>query len=131
MATIDKDIANGLAKMTNVNSGGHHDDQKFIGEFVFGVDAFPPALNKKSAMREQDIDGAYGRALNTGRGVVGEGDGAGPGVVGIAACAAYLGLGDNRSNGTRFSLLRGRGLLFLPARLEPHVKAGPVQVNKS
>jgi hypothetical protein len=86
MASVDRDTLNGIAKTTDVNAGGHSEEEKFNGEFVFGVDAFPVAA-MLSAMREQNIDGAYGRALNTGRGVVGEGGDAGPGVVGIAGNA--------------------------------------------
>jgi hypothetical protein len=83
MSSIDKDTFNGLAKLTDVHAGGQPEREPFNGTFVFGIDAFP-AFAKQSAMKGQDIDGAYGRALNAGRGVVGEGDDAGPGIVGIA-----------------------------------------------
>ena len=83
MASVDKDTRNGLGKMTDVHAGGQVGDAQFDGEIVFGIDAFA-AFATVSAMRRQNIDGAYGRGLNTGRGVVGEGGTAGPGVVGIA-----------------------------------------------
>jgi hypothetical protein len=86
MASVDRDTLNGIAAMTDVHAGGQSYQVPFNGEFVFGVDAFP-VFAMQSAMRGQDIDGAYGRALNAGRGVVGEGGDAGPGVVGIAGDA--------------------------------------------
>jgi hypothetical protein len=85
VASVDKDTLNDTAKMTDVHASPSVEVQ-FNGEFVFGVDAFPVTA-MLSAMREQNIDGAYGRAQNTGRGVVGEGGDAGPGVVGIAGNA--------------------------------------------
>ena len=85
MASVDKDTFNGLAKMTDVNAGGHSELDPFDGVFVFGMDAFPAfAMTSRSAMRNQTIDGGYGRAFNSGRGIVGEGGDTGPGVVGIA-----------------------------------------------
>ena len=81
MASIDKNTLNDLAKMTDVHASPP--EGPFDGEIVFGVDAFP-AFATVSPMRRQNIDGVYGRGLNTGRGVVGEGGAAGPGVVGIA-----------------------------------------------
>ena len=47
------------------------------------MDAFA-AFALQSAMRNQQIDGGYGRGFNDGRGLVGEGGDRGPGVVGIA-----------------------------------------------
>jgi hypothetical protein len=71
--------------MTDVNAGGHSDLDPFDGVFVFGMDAFPAfAMTSRSAMKNQTIDGGYGRAFNSGRGIVGEGGDAGPGVVGVA-----------------------------------------------
>ena len=85
MASIDRDTFNGLAKMTGVEAGGHSELDPFDGVFVFGIDAFPAfAMTSRSAMRNQTIDGGYGRAFNSGRGLVGEGGDTGPGVVGIA-----------------------------------------------
>src|SRR4029453_4310128 len=83
MAAVDKDPLNAVAKMTDVHAGAQPTNELFNGAFVFGVDAFP-AFAFKSAMGGQDVDGAYGRAINAGRGVVGEGGDGGPGVVGIA-----------------------------------------------
>jgi hypothetical protein len=85
MASVDRDTFNGLAKMTDVNAGGHSELDPFDGVFVFGMDAFPAfAMVSQSAMKNQTIDGGYGRAFNAGRGLVGEGGDTGPGVVGIA-----------------------------------------------
>jgi hypothetical protein len=85
MASVDRDTFNGLAKMTDVNAGGHSELDPFDGVFVFGMDAFPAfAMVSRSAMKNQTIDGGYGRAFNSGRGIVGEGGDTGPGVVGIA-----------------------------------------------
>jgi hypothetical protein len=85
MASVDRDTFNGLAKMTDVNAGGHSVLDPFNGVFVFGMDAFPAfAMVSRSAMKNQTIDGGYGRAFNSGRGIVGEGGDTGPGVVGIA-----------------------------------------------
>ncbi len=85
MASVDRNTFNGLAKMTDVNSGGHSELDPFDGVFVFGMDAFPAfAMTSRSAMKNQTIDGGYGRAFNAGRGIVGEGGDTGPGVVGIA-----------------------------------------------
>jgi hypothetical protein len=83
MASVDKDTLNGVAKTTDVHAGAQPTNALFNGAYVFGADAFP-AFAFKSAMSGQDIDGAYGRAMNAGRGVVGEGAEVGPGVVGIA-----------------------------------------------
>ena len=85
MASVDRNTSNGLAKMTDVNAGGHSELDPFDGVFVFGMDAFPAfAMVSQSAMKNQTIDGGYGRAFNAGRGLVGEGGDTGPGVVGIA-----------------------------------------------
>ncbi len=85
MASVDRNTFNGLAKMTDVNAGGHSELDPFNGVFVFGMDAFPAfAMVSQSAMKNQTIDGGYGRAFNAGRGLVGEGGDTGPGVVGIA-----------------------------------------------
>jgi hypothetical protein len=85
MASVDRNTFNGLAKMTDVNAGGHSELDPFDGVFVFGMDAFPAfAMVSQSAMKNQTIDGGYGRAFNAGRGLVGEGGDTGPGVVGIA-----------------------------------------------
>jgi hypothetical protein len=83
MASVDKDTLNGVAKMTDVHAGAQPTTELFNGAYVFGADAFP-AFAFQTAMKGQDIDGAYGRAMNAGRGVVGEGADVGPGVVGIA-----------------------------------------------
>jgi hypothetical protein len=83
MASVDRDTFNGLAKVTDVNAGGHSELAPFDGVFVFGMDAFPAfAMTSRSAMKNQTIDGGYGRAFNSGRGIVGEGGDTGPGVVG-------------------------------------------------
>jgi len=74
---------NGLTRLTDVHAGGQSERDLFNGEYVFGIDAFA-AFALQSAMRGQNIDGAYGRGFNDGRGVVGEGGDMGPGVVGIA-----------------------------------------------
>jgi hypothetical protein len=79
--TVDKDMLNGVVKTTDVHAG--REPAAFIGEFVFGADAFP-VFAFQSPIARQDIDAAYGRAINAGRGVVGEGGDQGPGVVGIA-----------------------------------------------
>jgi hypothetical protein len=85
MASVDRNTFNGLAKMTDVNAGGHSELDPFDGVFVFSMDAFPAfAMVSRSAMKNQTIDGGYGRAFNAGRGLVGEGGDTGPGVVGIA-----------------------------------------------
>ena len=86
MASVDRDTLNGLKKMTDVHAGGQSEQDEFGGVFVFGIDAFP-ALALQSAMKNQNIDGAYGCGLNDGRGVVGEGGDNGPGAVGIAGKA--------------------------------------------
>ena len=39
MASVDRDTFNGLAKMTDVNAGGHSELDPFDGVFVFGMDA--------------------------------------------------------------------------------------------
>ena len=73
MASVDRDTFNGLAKMTDVNAGGHSELDPFDGVFVFGMDAFPAfAMVSQSAMKNQTIDGGYGRAFNAGRGLVGD-----------------------------------------------------------
>src|SRR5262245_60485977 len=86
MASVDKDTFNAVAKMTDVHAGGQSSQELFSGVFVFGIDAFP-AFALQSTMKNQNIDGAYGRGFNDGRGVVGEGGDRGPGVVGIAGSA--------------------------------------------
>ena len=83
MASVDRDTLNGVGRTTDVHAGGQSQTVPFDGQFTFGADAFP-AFAFASAMKVQSIDGAYGRALNNGRGVVGEGGDMGPGVVGIA-----------------------------------------------
>ena len=82
MASVDRNTINGVAKTTGVLANPSMRDL-FEREMVFTADAFP-AFAKASAMGSQDLDAAYGRALNAGRGVVGEGGDTGPGVVGIA-----------------------------------------------
>jgi hypothetical protein len=81
MATVDKDQLNGLAKWTDVHAGGSPGG--FNGAIVFSSDAWPVFAFQDAIIR-QTLDAFYGRALNGGRGVVGEGGGSGPGVVGIA-----------------------------------------------
>jgi hypothetical protein len=83
MASVDRDMLNGVGRVTDVHAGGQPQTKLFNGVFVFGVDAFP-AFSMASAMKSQSIDGAYGRALSDGRGVIGEGGDTGPGLVGIA-----------------------------------------------
>ena len=82
MASVDKDTLNGLTRLTDVHAGGQSEELPFDGAYVFGMDAFP-VFALQSAMKNQDIDGGYGRGFNAGRGVVGEGGDSGPGVVGI------------------------------------------------
>src|SRR5436190_19222152 len=85
MASVDKDTLNGVARTTDVHAGGQSELDPFDGLFVFGMDAFPAfAMVSQSAMKNQTMDGGYGRAFNSGRGIVGEGGDTGPGVVGIA-----------------------------------------------
>ena len=83
MASVDRNALNGLAKLTDVHAGGQSQRLPFDGEYVFGMDAFA-AFALQLATRNQQIDGGYGRGLNDGRGLVGEGGDRGPGVVGIA-----------------------------------------------
>ena len=85
MASVDKDTINTVARTTAVLAAPSS-SALFDGAYVFAADAFP-ALALGSAMKGQSIDGAYGRAFNGGRGVVGEGGDTGPGVVGIAGNA--------------------------------------------
>lgn len=82
MASVDKDTLNVVAKTTGILAAPSS-SALFDGAYVFAADAFP-ALALVYAMKGQSIDGAYGRAFNAGRGVVGEGGDTGPGVVGIA-----------------------------------------------
>ena len=83
MASVDRNTLNGLVKLTDVHAGGQSRRLPFDGEYVFGMDAFA-AFALQSPMRDQQIDGGYGRGLNDGRGLVGEGGDRGPGVVGVA-----------------------------------------------
>jgi hypothetical protein len=83
MASVDKNVLNGVARTTDIHAGGEPMPDLFVGQYVFGADAFP-AFAFQSPISRQNIDAAYGRAINTGRGLVGEGGDRGPGVVGIA-----------------------------------------------
>ena len=83
MASVDKNQLNGVGRTTDIHAGGEPIPDPFGGQFVFGMDAFP-AFAFQSPIFRQNIDAAYGRAINAGRGLVGEGGDAGPGVVGIA-----------------------------------------------
>src|SRR4051812_21265574 len=83
MASVDRDTLNGVKATTDIHAGGQSQTQPFDGAYVFGADAFP-VFAFASPMKGQNIDGAYGRALNGGRGAVGEGGDTGPGVVGVA-----------------------------------------------
>ena len=82
MASVDRNVLNPVEKTTDVhaNTAGK---TLYKGEFTFVIDAHP-AFASTFPIGGQQIDAAYGRAINTGRGVVGEGGDAGPGVVGIA-----------------------------------------------
>ena len=82
MASVDRNTINGVAKTTGVLANPPQRDP-FEREIVLSADAFP-AFAMASAIGSQHLDAAYGRALNAGRGVVGEGGDTGPGVVGIA-----------------------------------------------
>ncbi len=83
MASVDRNTLNGVASTTDIHAGGQSTKALFNGAYVFAADAFP-AFALASAMKGQSIDGAYGRAFNDARGLVGEGGDTGPGVVGIA-----------------------------------------------
>jgi hypothetical protein len=83
MASVDRNVLNGVARTTDIHAGGQSDRLPFDGEYVFAADAFPAFANA-SPMKGQSVDAAYGRAFNDGRGLVGEGGDTGPGVVGIA-----------------------------------------------
>ena len=82
MASVDRNTLNPVEVSTDVhaNTAGK---TLFNGEYVFVLDAHP-AFASTFPIGTQNLDAAYGRALNTGRGVVGEGGDKGPGVVGIA-----------------------------------------------
>jgi hypothetical protein len=82
MASVDRNVLNPVEKTTDIhaNTAGN---TLYKGEFTFVIDAHP-AFASTAPIGGQQIDAAYGRAINTGRGVVGEGGDAGPGVVGIA-----------------------------------------------
>jgi len=82
MASVDRNTINGVDKTTGVVAAPPMRDP-FDLEMVFTADAFP-AFAMAAAIGSQHLDAAYGRALNAGRGVVGEGGDTGPGVVGIA-----------------------------------------------
>ncbi len=82
MASVDRNTINGVDKTTGVLAAPPMRDP-FDLEMVFTADAFP-AFAMAAAVGSQHLDAAYGRALNAGRGVVGEGGDTGPGVVGIA-----------------------------------------------
>jgi hypothetical protein len=85
MASVDRDTINGVAQTTGVLAVPRG-RELFELEIVFTQDAFPAFANS-FPIGKQTLDAAYGRALNAGRGVVGEGGDTGPGVVGIAGGA--------------------------------------------
>ena len=82
MASVDRNALNPVEQTTDVHANTLG-KSLYNGHFVFVVDAHP-AMAATFPIGGQQIDATYGRAINTGRGVVGEGGIKGPGVVGIA-----------------------------------------------
>lgn len=82
MASVDRNVTNAVDKTTGVLASTSPQNL-FEAEIVFSADAFA-AFAKTAVSGAQNLDAAYGRALNAGRGIVGEGGQTGPGVVGIA-----------------------------------------------
>jgi hypothetical protein len=82
MASVDRNVSNSVAKTTSILASPPG-NALFDTEIVFAADAIP-VFAFQFPIFNQQLDASYGRALNTGRGVVGEGGNAGPGVVGIA-----------------------------------------------
>ena len=85
MASVDRDIINPVTKTTGVLARPRG-RELFDHEMVLFADAHPE-LAHNFPIAGQDLDALKGRAINRGRGVVGEGGVAGPGVVGIAGGA--------------------------------------------
>ena len=84
MASVDRNATNAVGKTTGVLASAEPGDV-FDSEVVLVADAFPAFVHASQFPQgKQDLDAAYGRALNSGRGVVGEGGDRGPGIVGIA-----------------------------------------------
>ena len=70
---VEVDLVNGVAKTTGVVAGA--EEGPFRGGVVFTCDATPPFVNtSRTQIPSEDIDAAYGRAINQGRGIVGEGE---------------------------------------------------------
>lgn len=82
MASVDRDVSNSVGRTTSILAAPTG-RVLFDREIVFVADAWP-VFAFQFPIFEQDLDAAYGRGLNRGRGVVGEGGDGGPGVVGIA-----------------------------------------------
>jgi hypothetical protein len=81
MASVDRNTINLVGSTTGLLAG--EGEGPFDREVVFTADTWP-VFDFQSPFFRQDLDAAYGRGINGGRGVVGEGGDAGPGVVGIA-----------------------------------------------
>ncbi len=74
---------------TTVVTAGPPDKKKFDGQVVFAADAH--AILALPPLANQDIDALYGRGINGGGGVIGEGGDGGPGVVGVAGANSKFG----------------------------------------
>ena len=84
---LEADLGNGVARTTGVVAATG-ESAPFKGAIVFTCDAAPIFVDSEpTEIRFQHIDAAYGRAINEGRGIVGEGGNSGAGVVGIAGAA--------------------------------------------
>ena len=125
MATLDKNVFNGVQIVTGIHSSPHG-NESFNGHVVFIVDSQMGFI-----LSNQEIDGIRARGMETGSGVLGEGGRRGPGVVGVAGT-----VGDGRGVavggrvGARVGVAAGDGgggLVGVPAG--PAVGVGEVSAT--
>jgi hypothetical protein len=93
MASVDRNTINDVAATTTLLVDPYGGEELFSGRITFVADAWPD-YSPPGPSWSQDIDAAYGRGINAGRGLVGEGGDRGTGVVGIAG--ATLAKGDDK-----------------------------------